>query len=397
MQTRRIADRLLSRLLGVGSAVVSARRRSLAMNGTDQERRALVSQPELDARVLEILARRGPDDVTMAVARHPALQLETARNLLRINNQAFAAALENRFGNALKPESASAATISETPVTAAAPMAVAPATELTAVSTDIETSPDWVMTDSASPHPEPTTEIAAPIAAQPAEGTLLTWSMEDFAPQAPLGTDFLHPATAVAEPEQLADSDYEIDFLSAVEEFEDDLDRLTPLLGHDQADASEKYRARTDRYDEAAEIRFMKAFQRIPSGYAGERLLAALSRGANAPKFHKLLELYSAGLNVDEVAVAWTVRESWNAATGDKYGISYRSIGAIVRSFAGTPDPDEVLQLLGTLRDNFHLTYVKSTRFFNKYAEELAEGLEASERAGQYVPLDLLAAARNYR
>ena len=68
-----------------------------------------------------------------------------------------------------------------------------------------------------------------------------------------------------------------------------------------------------------------------------------------------------------------------------------------MRTYTGTPDPDEVLQLLGALRDDYHRTQQKGTRFFYSYVDELAECLEASERAGHYVPIDMLTAARNYR
>lgn len=342
--------------------------------------------------------------------------------------------LENRFGDALNPRSGKAATATGVSVVAvhadsdfeshpvrtagehqvtdevpaghaeSSQVSVDPgdeasmvhlAAELTASTGEIVAGTNPVVIAPDEHPPEPMTVSGSQTSAKSATNTIVPWSREDFTPQATLATDGRHVDTS--ENGQAADADDEADFLSALEEFEVSLDRLAPLLGHDAIEADDKQRARTDRFDEASEIRFMKAFQRIPDGQAGERLLAALSQGATGPKFHKLVELYRAGLDVDEIAVAWSVRENWNAANSDKYGLTYRSIGAIMRTYTGTPDPDEVLQLLGALRDDYHRTQQKGTRFFYSYVDELAECLEASERAGHYVPIDMLTAARNYR
>lgn len=429
MGMRETANKLLTRLLGNGNALVTARRRSLALNGNDQARRALVRQRGLDAHTLEILARRGPIDVTVAVARHPELDLTAARYLLRLNNPAITHVLEARFGEALgatlyvlepsvppidvAPQAGpttsidEAATIDPPTVGAADALAELSISEGTGTNSNTASAPFDKTPKAANaashslidPDSSATLATAAALTSPREEHPLrltevsLTadeWTAEDFSP---LYTD---PKAHTSTPSDasLPDAeDEDFGFLETIELFEASLNHFAPHIESGTGNAREEA-ATSDLHDQAAELRFFRAFQRIPKGKAGVSLLGALTEGVHAPKFHLLIELYRTGLSADEIAIAWHVRESWNSAHSDKCFLSYRDIGAIIRTFNSTPDPDEVILLLNMLLDNFRLE--RPCKYFYQYIGEMTNSMEQSERDGQHFPLELLASARNY-
>lgn len=188
--------------------------------------------------------------------------------------------------------------------------------------------------------------------------------------------------------------EFEADFTAVVDELEQGLEFLGALEDEDLEAPFQGFTAKSWQ-DEAAELRFMRIFERLPTGKAGEELLKRMAPSTTAPKMHKLKELYDSGLDVESLAVAWAVREYWNeerSFTRWTSPLTYNAIGRLMQAFPSTPDIEEVLTVLRLLEEEWQRRGHSQTRDSTAYITSVIFSHLSDTPPGGHVPFELVIA-----
>lgn len=366
-----MAGGLFRRLLdGLHSGPRGAQLRALAANANEATRIRLSQEPELDQRTLEILARRGPRQVRRAVAAHPSLQAATARNLARLDDAEFQAALSARFGF---PGSQEAVPVSAPP----------------------DMPPVYPSTSGSADSPLSVVE-AAPVPVLPAAAPL----------DAPLelvveNSDGLPPQQGYEEPGLQLGLTQSGTAWPAIDESTDlaadDIDLAFDLIVADLERGAEEPSGEPSAYDlsrgDVAELRLLEVFGRIPYGAAGRELLARLGQRRGAPQLRSLMRLREAGWDADGIALVWQVRAIWNdthGSVGGDWPLDYWTVAKLVSTYSGLPDEQEVLYDLQLLEDYWRGRSYQAARRLNDYIRHWVANYEEAYRGGAYPPIDLV-------
>lgn len=362
-----MAAGLFRRLLdGLHSGPHSVQLRALAANGNEAARIRLAEEPDLDQKTLEILARRGPRQVRLAVATHPCLLASTARNLSRLDDVEFQAALNVRFGpadsQAMVPGSAPPSLDRVYPRTSglgdshARVVEVAPPPVLPSADEFLEVADEGGGLVSQAGYEEPKLQPG------------LTYS----------GTVW----PAIDESTDLAADDINLAYDLIVA----DLDRKAeePIASPTSYELSS---------DDVAELRLLEVFGHIPYGLAGRELLARLGQRRGAPQLRSLMRLREAGWDADEIALVWQVRSTWNDAhgsTGVDWPLDYWTVAKLVSTYSGFPDEQEVLCDLQVLEECWRLRSYQTARWLNDYIRHWVTDYEQAYRGSAYPPIELV-------
>ncbi len=329
-------------------------RRSLAANGSEADRMALIALPNLDQETLVILAKRGPQVIRLRVASHPCLTAETARRI-RVQDPEFRDAITERFGALLLDE-----------------IARETRAELVPFPPVVEVEEEFVE--------QPNTSAAQPPVVVPASN------------QHELAVDVGDEVEALATAsDHLLDIEEDFDFDDR------DLDLAFDLLeAASEPDVFEppvtRLPSRRD-VDDVITLQVIEIFERVPKGKAGEALLSGLSGKAGAPQLRSLIKLRDEGWEVDEVSVIWQARSNWNESHGIgpfDWPLTYGTVAKLAGSLPQFPDVDDLLYYLELIEEKWKRVPGARRTSRNAYINQWVSAYADGYRAGGHYPIDFL-------
>lgn len=345
--------------------------RRMAMNGSEQNRRLLIRLDDLDARTLAVLAKQGPADVRLQVARHPNLDEPLARALLhqpQITDGAFKEVLGQRIA-AWEAQATQAESASEREATTKH-LSMEPAVPAPAVNAVRPAPPSM---------PEPTVRVdvvAIPDSAAPLAGPEPQAQLSSFGtdvPHLPLTDSFvddLHVLDTAADvskypmvgavasiqrapvsPTSLDRS--QLDLLDAISFAEDENESIGAADVPSAPDLDERVEA------VLYEI-FDQHVDGISPGPALDALRDKISAKRPGSLIRSLRNLIAEGADPEAIVLAYAARAYWQDShvdNGKRYTyLDWRTAVCLMESFDGYPDLDEAIQILEKLDHRWRAT-----------------------------------------
>lgn len=376
---------------------------TLATKGNVAARLRIAQEPKLDQRTLEILARRGPREVRLAVANHPALALATVAELRRVPDAEFQAALDERFTTAAEPmtplqapkdpfwggahESVEAAGMVVVP---AAPVE-GPAMVLEILKSDAPAVAPW---DAVPLMPDSEAFGSVGLECRSLERvdlegeSLESLGSTDSNQQVEDSMDAL-PALSIKvnSPESRASEDVWWDDLECV------LDQIADSVDAEPGADSPPWSQGQLTRDDVAELKLIRVFEMLPSGASAEALLVQLATN-QAPQIRSLMRLRDEGWGADEISLVWHVRSLWNEQYGaGVYGwpLDYWTVATLVNTYTGFPDEEQVLSDLEALRDAWKCAPSYGGRLaLNGFIRDWVADYEKAYQGSTHPPIDLV-------
>lgn len=356
-------QRFLAKARGAGQI---ASLRAAAMNGNDSMRLRVAQEAELDQKTLEVLARKGPTQVRLLVASHPNLTPETAQRLARhVQDPLFGDALARRFF-----ERAEAAVLD-----------VPAVDEVVGVVEDLlAKGVELVPADVAGDVEPRSEEVVAWQEAEAVDNVVLSVGSTAELVET-------NPAYWVSD---------EVVGTTALHEVQDPVASDLDGLLDDLYESFESHGASSEDTDEAeiddlVDNKVIDLFGKLPSGPAGQELLAALAVRSGSPKLASLLELFESGWDIDDICVVWRARQTWNESRTEgprEWPLSYSVVARISDGLSGARDEDEILGVLHTIQANWRCGGSAIKQSLNSYVMDIVEEYEEYRRANLFEYID---------
>lgn len=371
--------------------------RRMALNGSEQNRRLLIRLEDLDARTLAVLAKQGPTDVRVQVARHPNLSEELARSLLQqpqIKDTAFKEILRHRIASwEAGDEPLGEATTSESPTPDAPDDVPEPPPSITADSpdptvVDCTNPPNGTSTDpgpssglSARPA-VPEAAINADVPLVPDGTAILPW-IEPVAPISSLDADVPDQpesdssagvrryfdtesaeAGANSSDERLSSDHHSVASPTSLDGAQLDLLALLTFADDDDESNVAAGLPSAPDLDEHVESVLYEIFDRYVDGISPSHALDTLRDKIAAKRpgglIRSLRKFIAEGADPEAIVLAYAARKYWKDTrvdNGKRYTyLDWPTALCLIESFDSYPDLDEAIQILEKLDHRWRAT-----------------------------------------